>query len=312
MVRFIMSIALLCCVSAASAADKVKLSLNWVPEPEFGGIYAAKQTGAFEKHGLDVDIAPGGAGTPTWQLVANGQADYAVASADEVLIARKQGADVVAIFAIYQTCPQGLMVHQSLGLKNIDDIFSRGGVTLAVEPGLAYVAFLKKKFSFDNVKVVSYDGGIGNFLNDQNFAQQCFVTSEPLAAKKAGADPKVFLVADAGYNPYTAVIITRGDRVRDHADQVKAMVQSLRDGWRSYLDDPKAAIQMMNKLNPDMELDTFRAASEAQKPLIETEETKKSGLGSMTKERWETLGKQLVELKIIDAVPETGECFIEE
>ena len=74
----------------AHAGEKIKLALNWVPEPEFGGIYAAKQTGAFEKHGLDVDIQPGGAGTPTWQLVATGKVDFAVASADEVIIARSQ------------------------------------------------------------------------------------------------------------------------------------------------------------------------------------------------------------------------------
>src|SRR4051794_27542355 len=104
----------------AGAADKIKLALNWVPEPEFGGIYAAKQIGAFEKHGLDVDIQPGGAGTPTWQLVATGKVDYAIASADEVIIARAQGANIVAFFATYQTCPRGIMVHASRGLKNLD------------------------------------------------------------------------------------------------------------------------------------------------------------------------------------------------
>src|SRR5215207_5072942 len=94
------------------AADKVKLVLNWVPEPEFGGIYAAQQNGAFIKHGLDVEIQTGGAGTPTWQMVATGKVPYAVASADELVIARSQGADLVAIFATYQICPQGLMVHR--------------------------------------------------------------------------------------------------------------------------------------------------------------------------------------------------------
>src|SRR3954463_10013 len=91
----------------ALGAEKIRFALNWVPEPEFGGIYAAKESGTFAKNGLDVDIQPGGAGTPTWQLVATGKADFAVASADEVLIARQQNADVVAIFATYQTCPQG-------------------------------------------------------------------------------------------------------------------------------------------------------------------------------------------------------------
>src|SRR4029453_2026893 len=93
--------------SPVFSAEKVSIALNWVPEPEFGGIYAAREGGAFAKHGLDVDIKPGGAGAPTWQQVASGKAEFGVASADEVVIARASDADVVALFTIYQTCPQG-------------------------------------------------------------------------------------------------------------------------------------------------------------------------------------------------------------
>ena len=48
-------------VSSALGADKIKLALNWVPEPEFGGIYAAQQQHFFANNGLDVEIQPGGA-----------------------------------------------------------------------------------------------------------------------------------------------------------------------------------------------------------------------------------------------------------
>ena len=98
-----------------------------------------------------------------------------------------KGNDVVALFAVFQNCPQGIMVHASRGMKSIADVFTGG--TLAMEPGLPYVNFLKNKYSFDKIKVVPYDGGLGNFLNNKDFSQQCFITSEPLAAKKSGSDP---------------------------------------------------------------------------------------------------------------------------
>jgi len=294
---------------SALAADKIKLQLNWVPEPEFGGIFAARESGAFSKHDLDVEIASGGAGTPTWQLVATGKAPFAVASADEVIIARKQGADIVAFFATYQTNPQALMTHASRQFKQIADIFQTPG-TLAVEPGLAYVDFLKNKYGFEKLKVVAYDGGIASFLNKPDLTQQCFVTSEPLAAKKAGADPQVFLIADAGYNPYTAVIIARDDYAKSHSEQMKNLFAALQEGWRAYLDDPKAANAVMGKLNPDMDAATFAAAAAAQKPLIETDETKKNGLGTMTQERWATLSRQLVDLKVIQQVPDAKDCYL--
>jgi len=298
-------------ITPSHAADRIKLTLNWVPEPEFGGIYAARDGGAFAKHGLDVEIAPGGAGTPTWQLATTGKVDYALASADEVIIARSQGADIVAIFATYQTCPHGIMTHASRGLRSLDDLFKSGG-KLAVEPGLPYVNYLKNKYGFEKMQLVAYDGGIGNFLNDKSFAQQCFVTSEPLAAKKQGSDPQVFLVADAGYNPYTAVIITQRKRVQTQPDQVKSIAAALREGWRAYLDDPKSTNQTMGKLNPDMDAATMLAAANAQKPLIETDETKKGELGMMTIERWQTLVEQLVDLNVINKskAPTPNSCFV--
>jgi len=174
------------------------------------------------------------------------------------------------------------------------------------------VNFLKTKYPFDKIQLVAYDGGIGNFLNDPKFAQQCFVTSEPLAAKKSGSDPQVFLVADSGYNPYTAVIITRGEVAKSRAQQVENLATALRDGWRQYLDNPKPANEMMAKLNPDMPPETMAAAAEAQKALIETDETKKLGLGVMTLERWRELTKQLVDLHVVekDKAPTPNKCFV--
>ncbi len=40
--------------------DKVTLLLNWYPEAEHGGFYAALVHGIYEKHGLTVEIKPGG------------------------------------------------------------------------------------------------------------------------------------------------------------------------------------------------------------------------------------------------------------
>lgn len=306
--RWMLTTVLFAC-AFARADEKVKLTLNWVPEPEFGGIFAAKENGEFAERNLDVTIQPGGAGTPTWQLVATGKSDYGIASADEVLIAQSQGADVVAIFTTYQVCPQGLMTHASRGFKELADIFRNPG-TVAMEPGLPYVSFLKKKYGFEKVKVVAYDGGPASFLNDKNFTQQCFVFSEPISAAQAGADPQVFLIAESGYNPYTAVVITTGQRVRENRAQVDRMIDALKAGWQAYLLDPLPANQVMAKLNPDMSLEAMGLAAEAQRRLIETEETRKLGLGAMTLDRWEMLARQLTELGILSKSPPIKACFI--
>ncbi|MET0405784.1 MAG: ABC transporter substrate-binding protein [Cystobacter sp.] len=286
---------------SAPAVESVKLTLNWVAEPEFGGFYAAREQGHFKRHGMEVTIQGGGSGVPVLQMVATGQVDFGISSADEVITARARGVDVIPLFAVYQTSPQGLMAHASSGAKNIQDVLSSG--TVALEPGLPYAAFLKKKYGFDKVKVVPYDGGVARFVADKAFAQQCFITSEPIAARRQGADPTVFLVADEGFNPYNTVLITRRALWKEQPARVKEFVAAVREGWRAYLDEPAASNAVMGRINTSMDAETFAEAARTQKPLIETAQTRDKGLGTMTRERWDTLARQLVALGLIDKVP---------
>lgn len=288
------------------SGTKHTLTLDWVPEPEFGGFYAARESGAFSKQGLDVDIKPRGQGA-TWKLVAEGQTAFATTAADQVLISRAQGADVVAIFAVYQTSPQGIMVHKARGFTKIDDVFTNPG-TLEAED-VTWLKYLRRKFPDAQVKLTSNSPGIATFLAKPDLSKQCFITSEPLQAAAAGSDPQTFLIADAGYNPYTTVVITTGDMVRKNPETVRKMIAALREGWRVYLDDPTATNAVMAKLNREMSADMMAQAANVQKPLIETEHTKATALGEMTAERWQTLAQQLVELSVIPKAPAPDESF---
>ena len=288
-----------------AGVTKATIQLNWKPEPQFGGFYAAREIAT--KEGLEIDIVPGGVGTPTVQMVAAGKVPFAVVSADELVIARSNGADVVALFATFQTNPQGLMTHSSRGLKSIGDIFASEG-TVAMQRGLPYASFLEKKFGFDRVKIVPSPGGnLSAFRADRNLTMQCFVTSEPIAAKRAGLDVQTFLIAEAGYNPYTTVLVTRGEYYRSNSDLCRRVVTAVREGWTVYLPDPSPTNAAMQQLNPTMDAQTFTDAAEAQKPLIQVEGIQ---LGSMTLARWQTLCDQLVELKVVASAPPAAECFI--
>ncbi len=286
----------------APGPTKVKLQLNWVAEPEFGGFYAARESGAYAKQQLEVDIVGGGAGTPVLQMVASGQADFGIVSADDVLIARARGVDVVAVFAAFQHSPHGVMVHGARGVKKLEDLKSG---TLALEPGLPFGQWLKKKYAFEGVTIVPYDGGIAKFLADPNHAQQCYVTSEPIAAKRKGSDPQIFSAKELGFDPYASVVIVRSESLKTKLPTVRAFVAASREGWTAYLADPKPANTVMGKLNTSMDGETFTASAKVQEPLVRGE----AELGSMTAERFTTLASQLVELGTIPKAPPASECF---
>ena len=199
------------------------------------------------------------------------------------------------------------MVHAARGFKVLSDVFTHSG-TLAIESGLPYSDFLKNKFGFEKLHIVPSPGGdVTVFLNDPTFSQQCFITSEPLIARKLKGDPQTFLVADAGYNPYTTVLATSDAYAKAHPDLVRAMTDACRDGWLAYLQDPTAINQFMHTLNSAMDEQTFHDAAEAQKPLIQIAG---GTFGEMTTDRWKTLVQQLVDLKAIDKAVPAEECFI--
>ena len=278
-------------------ADPLQLALNWKAEPQFGGFYAARTIGAYAKNGLDVAIIEGGSGTPTIQVLGAGKVDYAIVSADEIVISHDRGAkNVVALFATYQTNPQGIMTHRERGFTSLEQVLKSDGMLLW-QAGLPYAQFLAKKYGPLVVKTAPYLGGIGNFQKDSMLSQQCFVTSEPLTAARAGLEVATFLIAQSGYNPYTTVLVTTRDHLQKSPEEVKGFVAAVRAGWEAYLADPAPTNAVMAQINKAMDAQTFSDSAAAQVELIRTNDIER--IGEMQLARWRTLVDQLTELKVV-------------
>jgi len=65
----------------------------------------------------------------------------------------------------------------------------------------------------------------------------------------------------------------------------------------------------MHRLNPTMDMETFAEVADVQKPFIETEATRPNSLGTMSRERWETLIAQFKDLGDISQTIPAEECF---
>lgn len=301
---------LLAALSAFSTASAeptpVRLALNWKAEPEFGGFYAAVENKDDLKAGIKLTLLEGGSGTPTVQMLANSQIDFAIVSAEEILISNQRNLKnkVVGLFAVYQTNPQIIMCHAERGFKSLQEVFG-ASVTLALQSGLTYAQYLRRKFPSPKAKLVPYNGGVTTFLADRNFCQQGFLMSEPIAAEKSGAKVSTFLVADEGFNPYTTVLAAREETLKKNPELVRKVVAAVRAGWQTYLKDAGPTNKVMHNLNKAMDLDTFNKSAEAQRRLIGME------LGKMKSERWQQLAETLKSLHVIDSVPAPTSSFAE-
>jgi NitT/TauT family transport system substrate-binding protein len=305
MMRAVLLLALLVAACGGGAdGDRVRLALNWFPEHEHGGYYAALADGGYAKDGLAVDILPGGPQAPVLARVASGEVAYGVVNADDVLVGRAAGVPVVALMAPIQTSPVCIMVHAASGFARIGDIRD---VTLAVQVASPYWQFLRRQFAFPGVEVVPYAGTIAEFLQKPKFAQQAYVISEPILAREKGADPRCFLVADEGFNPYTSVLVTSEARLRDDPDGVRRMTEASIAGWASYLADPKPATDAILAVNPEIGRNTLEKGFEALVPLVRGDG---APVGSMTAARWQALAGQLQAIDVLANAVDSSKAFV--
>jgi NitT/TauT family transport system substrate-binding protein len=142
---------------------------------------------------------------------------------------------------------------------------------------------------------------VANFVADPNYIQQSFATSEPFFAQKAGIQTRVLLTSGAGYNPYRVMFTTR-DLLAQHPDTVARFVRASIKGWRAYLADPADAHAAIAKLNPALSPEWMQFSWQAMRDghFVAGDDAFGAQLGQMTADRWSTLYKQLLDLKVID------------
>ncbi len=291
-----------------TTSDKISLLLNWYPEAEHGGFYAALVHGIFEKHGLKVEIKPGGKTTVVPQELTIGRIQFGVGNADDVLMAREQSAALVALMAPMQIGPRCIMVREDSGITSFEDLKN---ITLQIDPARPYVPFMKSKgLLTENVKTVPYFGTVAQLVSDPRTAQQAYSFSEPLMAEQQGVKVKNLMMSDIGYNPYASVLISTEGYLKSHADVARRMVAACVEGWAKYLETPEETnkyILSQNRQGMTQEALIYGVAN--LKRLCLPEGFDPAKLGTMDASRWELLTRQLQELKMISDKVKAAESF---
>jgi len=272
--------------SAPNTPTRIRLQLNWVPETEFGGIYAAEFDGLYRDAGLQLEIIkdPGGAAVP--QMIDQGVCDAGIASGDQILQLRQQGGDLVAIYNIFDHTPYGLMMHAAGAPETLQEVW-KGAGNLAIESGLPVWKYLGAKYGPTTRAVIPYNAVTASFLGDATIASQCFITSEPPLMDLAKVPIKVFSVSESGFDPYTVTVAVKRGKMPDEVQ--RKFCAAMQEGWRRYMADPAKYNPDIAKLNPAMSAEVMNMGAERMKPLLFTPWTQAHGLGSMDPARWQSM-----------------------
>jgi NitT/TauT family transport system substrate-binding protein len=286
---------LLLACSGGQDPSRVRIALNWFPEVEHGGFFAALVHGYYKEEGLDVELVAGRPDAPVLPQVAAGRAEFGVADASEILLARAQGVPVVALAAGLQHNPRCIMVHDASGVASLADLKD---MTLSINAREPFAAFLQRRFTWPGVQVVPYSGSVAPFLVDPRAAQQAYVFSEPLIAEAEGARVRCLLVADLGFDPYASLLVTSESVLAGRRDLAERITRATVRGWQQYLRDPTAANAEIRARNGELAPAIVERGAAALAPLVRPDG---GDIGSMSAVRWQTLLDQLVAAGLIPA-----------
>jgi NitT/TauT family transport system substrate-binding protein len=274
----------------AHALDEVTFGTNWRAQAEHGGFYQAVADGIYEKYGLNVTIRPGGPQVNHGQLLAAGKIDFNMGGGMFGAFNYVQNdIPLVVVAASFQKDPQILMAHPDQGFETLADL---EGQPILVSPDArtGYWEWLKSAYGFSDDQIRPYTFNPAPFLADASAIQQGYVTSEPFAIEREGGfTPKVFLLADYGYDPYSTTIETSWRLVEENPDLVQRFVDASIEGWYSYLyGDPGPANALIKKDNPDMTDEQITYSIEKMKEygIVDSGDALDTGIGAMTEERW--------------------------
>ncbi len=290
-----------CGMPAKPAADvgrgtPVVLQLNWFPEAEHGGFYTALVDDLDAAEGLAVEIRPGGRAAPIASELAAGRVQFAVANAEDVVMFRSQGADIVTVMTACQHHPRCLLMRADSGVKSFEDLGPRG-MTLQVQQGHAFLEYMRSKGLLAGVKEVPYTGGVALTVHDPKMAQQGYVYSEPLLARQEGAEITTLMLSDIGFDPYSSVLVTTGKLVRERPDLVRRMVKVAIEGWQRYLADPAATNKRLLEVNPEgITPEMLDHGVATLRDLCLPDGLPPERLGTMTAARWDELLAQMTAL----------------
>ncbi|MFC0678654.1 ABC transporter substrate-binding protein [Lysobacter korlensis] len=158
---------------------EVRLQLQWLPQGQFAGYFAAIDQGYFEEEGLQVEIVPGGADILPQTPLIDGDVDYAIAWVPKVLGAIEEGANITNIAQIFQRSGTLQVSFADSGIESVADFEGKriGSWGFGNEWEI-FGAMAEEGLDSQTVEIITQDFNMNAFLQGDIDAAQAMTYNE--------------------------------------------------------------------------------------------------------------------------------------
>ena len=296
-----------------TSPEQFDLALDWFPNPDHAGIYQALDRGYFEDAALDVrPQIPSDPSAPIKQVAA-GRVDLAISYEPEVLLAREEGLDVVAVGALVREPLTSLVSLGRPGIKDARQLDGKRVATAGIPYQAAYLGAMLEQAGLNEDDVEQVDVGL-NLLSPLisgkvDAVLGMFWNIEGVQLQQRGDDPTVVPVDELGIPTYDElVLVASGERVAEDPEAIRLFLAALERGTRDAAENPPGATQALLDANQDIDPRLTRAQVEETLPVLLPRE-RREAYGFMDPERWREFAGFMFDEGLLDSLPATDEVL---
>lgn len=228
--RCLLAIACVAWAGTVLGLERVSVQLPWKHQFEFAAFYAAEAKGYYRDAGLAVDILEGDPGIDTVSTVVSGKADFGIGTSS-LVIDRHHGKPVIALAALMQHSPIGLLARRAHGINSVTDMADRP-VAVDVHSRDEIEAYLKASgLPANRLKLVPQtDWTLASVDRGEHAAKAVYLSNEPFLIRGHEHEYLLLTPRSAGIDLFGNMLFTLEATLGKRPELVRAFREATLKG----------------------------------------------------------------------------------
>ncbi len=281
--------------------EKVTLTLDWYPNADHAGVYAAEEQGYFEDAGLEVEIRQPSDPAAVLQLVAAGRSEFGISYENEMVGAAARDIPVLSIMAIMQEPLNSIITLKESGIDGPEELAGKKIGYAGTTFGTAVIDTVLQEAGKDPSSVekvnVGYDLRPALTSGRVDAVVDAYWNIEAVELAQEGFETNVIRLNEVGVPNYNELVFaTSKPYAKANPDVVRGFVGALVKGHEYALENPKAAHHALLEANEELDPETVEETLKLTVPLFKDEG---EPVGYQDAEEWRAYVKWAVENAVL-------------
>jgi NitT/TauT family transport system substrate-binding protein len=298
--------------AASGSLVHIRLPMGYIPNVQYAPFYVAVEKGYYRQAGIEIDFdySPETDGV---SLVGAGNLQFAIASGEQVLLARAQGLPVVYVMTWWQDFPVAVASMASENITAPKDLKGKkiglpglyGASYIGVDALLEYAGLKESDVTLDSIGYNQVEALISNQVQ----AAVIYVNNEPIQLRAKGYDINVIRVAD-----YVKLasngLITNETTIQKNPELVQAMITATLHGIADTLANPDEAYKISEKYVEGLASADQKIQHQVLSASISFWKAKR--LGYSQPEAWQNMQKVLLDMGLLTKLLDLSKAYTNE